>query len=359
MRRLSLWCATTLAIVLAAQPAPAAELHQSALPPLPQAVSNNAVAQLTVAGRDRLYSFLGLGSERTSAAISRNAYEFDPDTHRWHVLPPVPGNGRLASVAIGVDRFIYLFGGYTVSAAGAEVSMPELLRFDPLQQTYETMAPMPVPVDDTVALLWRQRYVLLVAGWSNSQNYERVQWFDTVGERWLADSAFPGTPVFGHAGGLLDDDLVVCGGVYVAGSSAGKRDYALSDACWHGKLNEKAVGEIQWKQLPTMPGPGRYRAAAVGTRLRGKHIVFVGGTDTPYNYNGIGYSGKTAQPLSTVVAYNLVSRRWEEWGTLATAGMDFRGLLELNGSLVTVGGMEAGPKVTPVVRRFVPPNRRR
>ncbi|MFN4290955.1 MAG: Kelch repeat-containing protein [Permianibacter sp.] len=359
MRRCSLRCAATLALLLVAGRAPAADLNQSALPPLPQAVSNNAVAQLNVAGRARLYSFFGLGSARTPAAISRNAYEFDPDTNRWHVLPPVPGNGRLASVAIGVDRIIYLFGGYTVSTNGAEDAVAELLRFDPLQQTYETMAPMPMPVIDSVALLWQQRHVLLVAGRDNHQPLNRVQWFDTVGERWLADTPYPGTPVFGHAGGLLDNELVICGGVFVAGRVAGRPDYALSDACWHGKLNEKVIGEIQWKQLPTMPGPGRYRAAAVGSRLRGKHIVFVGGTDTPYHDSGIDAQGKVAQPLSTVVAYNLLSRRWEEWGTLATAGMDFRGLLELNGSLVTVGGMEAGPKVTPVVRRFVPPNRRR
>lgn len=351
------WCCWALACVYGSL-AWSADIAQMALPPLPQALSNNAVAQLSFAERPRLYSFFGLGNERNPAAISRSAYEFDPDTNRWHVLPSVPGGGRLASVAVGVGRHIFLFGGYTVTSAGAELSTPELFRFDPLQQTYESLTAMPVPVDDSVALAWQERYVLLVSGWNNTQNLAEVQWFDTVSERWLAATPYPGTAVFGHAGGLLDNELVVCGGVYVAGSTAGKRDYALSDACWHGKLNEKQLGEIKWKQLPTMPGPGRYRAAATGTRLRGKHIVFAGGTDTPYNYNGVGYNGDKATPIRTVMAYNLVSRRWEEWGTLPTAGMDFRGLLELNGGLVTVGGMEAGPKVSPVVRRFVPPTRR-
>ncbi len=336
----------------------AEDLTQVALPPLPQPLSNNAVAQLSFAGRPRLYSFLGLGQARTPAAISRNAYEFDPDTGRWHLLPAVPGNGRLASVAIGLDRVIYLFGGYTVSTGGAEVSTPEVFRFDPLQRTYEAVAPMPVPVDDSIALSWQNRYVLLVSGWNNAANTDRVQWFDSVTERWLPAHAYPGTPVFGHAGGLLDDELVVCGGVYVAGSQGGRNQYTLSDACWYGKLDPKKIGEIRWKQLATMPGPGRYRAAAVGTRLRGRHIVFVGGSATPYNYDGIGYEGTAAEPVATVTAFNLNSRQWEDWGTLPTAGMDFRGLLELNGGLVTVGGMEKGQKVTPVVRRFVPPVRR-
>ena len=333
-------------------------LVQVALPPLPQPLSNNAVAQLSFAGRPRLYSFLGMGTGRNAGAISRSAYEFDPDTNRWHVLPAVPGSGRLATAAIGIGRSIFLLGGYTVSQQGAEVSTPEMLRFDPLLQTYETLAAMPIPVDDSVGLGWRDRYVLLISGWNNHSNSDQVQWFDTISERWLPSRPFPGTAVFGHAGGLLDNDLVVCGGAYVAGSTAGKRQYAQSDACWQGKLDEKQVGDIKWKQLSTMPGPGRYRAAAVGTRLRGRHIVFVGGSATPYNYNGVGYDGNTAEPLAAVVAYNLNSRRWEEWGNLPTAGMDFRGLLELNGGLVTVGGMEHGPKVTPVVRRFVPPSRR-
>lgn len=335
------------------------ELSQTALPPLPQALSNNAVVQLSFGGRPRLYSFFGLGNERTPAAISRNAYEFDPDTNRWHILPAVPGSGRLASVAVGVKRIVYLFGGYTVSTAGAEQSTPDVFRFDPLQQTYEHLAPMPVPVDDSVAFAWQDRYVLLVSGWNNTDNYGSVQWFDTVTEHWLPATPYPGIAVFGHAGGLLDNELVICGGVYVASSVGGQRQYTLSDACWYGKLDEKLRGEIKWKQLPTMPGPGRYRAAATGSRLRGRHIVFVGGTNTPYNYNGVGYSGDIAEPIASVVAYNLNSRRWEEWGALPTAGMDFRGLLELNGGLLTVGGMEAGPKVSPVVRRFIPPNRRR
>lgn len=333
-------------------------LAQVALPPLPQPLSNNAVAQLSFAGRPRLYSFLGIGPARNAAAISRSAYEYDPDTNRWHLMPAVLGSGRLASTAVGVGRSIFLFGGYTVSQAGAEVTTPELFRFDPLQQTYESLAPMPIPVDDTVSLAWQDRYILLVSGWNNVDNTDQVQWFDTVREQWLPSQTFPGTAVFGHAGGILDNEMVICGGVYVAGSRNGKRDYTLSDACWYGKLDEKQLGKISWKQLATMPGPGRYRAAALGTRLRGRHIVFVGGTDTPYNFDGIGYNGSVAEPLDMVVAYNLNARRWEEWGRLPTAGMDFRGLLELNGGLVTVGGMEKGPKVTPVVRRFVPPSRR-
>lgn len=334
-------------------------LSQVALPPLPQPLANNAVARLDIAGRFRLYSFLGLGSGKTATDITRAAYEFDADTGRWHVLPPVPGDARLASVAVGLGRYIYIFGGYTVAANGEEHSKPDVWRFDPLQRRYEKMPAMPKPVDDSVALVWRERYILLISGWHNDGNVRDVQLFDTVAERWSPATTFPGKTVFGHAAGILDDHLVLCGGVFVAGVEEKRRQYQLSDECWLGYLNEHQIGEIQWRSLSNHQGAARYRAAATGTRLRGRHIVFAGGTTRPYNYNGVGYDGIPADPIAPVMAFNLSSQSWENWGELSTPTMDHRGLLELNGGLVIVGGMEQGQKVTPVVRRFVPPTRRR
>ncbi|QGX38875.1 Kelch repeat-containing protein [Permianibacter aggregans] len=333
-------------------------LNQSALPPVPQPLANNAVARLDIAGRYRLYSFMGLGPGKAAEDISRAAYELDADTGRWHVLPPVPGPSRLASVAAGAGRYLYLFGGYTVAGNGEEVSTPEVWRFDPLQRRYDPMPPMPKPVDDSVALVWRERHILLISGWHNDGNVSDVQWFDTGAERWSKATAFPGKAVFGHAGGLLDDHMLICGGVYVAGVEQGRRQYRLSDECWLGYLNENVLGDIQWRPIKAPSSAFRYRAAATGTRLRGRHIVFAGGTQRPYNYNGIGYDGVPAEPVAEVMAFNLHNQTWENWGTLPTPTMDHRGLMELNGGLVTIGGMESGQKVTPVVRRFIPPTRR-
>lgn len=334
-------------------------LPQAPLPPLPQPLANNAIARLEIVGRYRLYSFMGIGPGLTAQDISRAAYEFDADSGRWHVLPPVPGSPRLASVAVGLGRYIYLFGGYTVAANGEELSTPEVWRFDPLQRRYEPSIAMPVPVDDSVALPWRDRYIVLISGWRNDANVADVQFYDTRAERWIKGTPFPGKPVFGHAAGILEDHIVQCGGVFVDGMRDGKRQYKMSEECWLGYLSETEIGKVQWRQIPVMPGGTRYRAGATGSQLRGRHIVFAGGSHGAYNFNGIGYDGLPSEPIASVTAFNLRNQNWESWGNLPTPTMDHRGLLELNGGFVSIGGMEAGQKVTPVVRRFIPPIKHR
>src|SRR3546814_5644271 len=79
----------------------------ASVPLLPAAVSNNAVAGLSVNGETRLYSFLGLGSGKQWRDISRAAYGWRYSSAPWTKLPPVPvSQGRLASVAAvaGGDR---------------------------------------------------------------------------------------------------------------------------------------------------------------------------------------------------------------------------------------------------------------
>ncbi len=59
----------------------------------------------------------------------------------------------------------------------------------------------------------------------------------------------------------------------------------------------KISTKIQWTKLPNHPGNARYRIAAGGSE-KDQKIYFSGGTDNPYNYNGIGYDGKPARAVS-------------------------------------------------------------
>lgn len=103
---------------------------------------------------------------------------------------------------------------------------------------------------------------------------------------------------------------------------------------------------IGLRPLPSLPGPARYRAAAAGTHLDGiRRIVFAGGTDNPYNYDGVGYDGRPAEPLDTVVSFNLDEQRWECHDSASTVTMDHRGLIAANGELVLIGGMDAERRV--------------
>lgn len=330
---------------------PGKAVLQRALPPLLQPLSNNAVAVLRIAGHERLYSFFGLGAGRSDHDIVRNAYEYDPDAGRWYALPAVPGPGRLGSSAIGIGRHIYIFGGYIVNEGGSETTSAEVWQFDPLHKDYRPMPALPLAVDDSVVLNYRDRYAILISGWAQSGTTPAVQIFDSVTETWSKGSPFVGEPVFGHAAALVGDELVVCGGVKARVVGKNKYEYSMVNACYRAFLDSKKPQQMHWQPMTMHPGLPRYRAALVAS-VSDKRMLLVGGSTTAYNYNGIGYNGQPAQPEAEVLALDLTSASWSAYGALKVAAMDLRGAVSFNGGWVTVGGMEAGQKVSPAVRWF-------
>jgi hypothetical protein len=108
---------------------------------------------------------------------------------------------------------------------------------------------------------------------------------------------------------LVDDTIVYIDGAYKnpAGESP---KYVASDECWTGKIDRGDVTKIQWTKLPAHPGTARYRIASVASD-RDDKIYFSGGTDNPYNYNGVGYDGKPSEPSPMTFAWNLRTSKWE------------------------------------------------
>lgn len=313
------------------------------LPPaLPVPHSNNAVARLSTGGGTRFYSFMGLTAGKTHADISRQAFEYEVKKARWRTLPDVPvDQGRLASTAVGLGGRIYLFGGYTVAADGTEVSTSEVLAFDPKTDSYAPRAPMPVPVDDSVALPFAGRYIYLVSGWHDKDNVALVQVYDTVEDRWSRATDWPGRPVFGHAGGIAGNKLVVTDGVTVLPGVSGRARFKLVADSWLGEIDRARPERIRWRKLPAHPGPPLYRIAAAGAS-KGDQILFAGGSPTAYNYNGEGYDGTPASPSARAFAFDFGKDRWVDLGETRKPSMDHRGLIEADGKFYTIGGMDGG-----------------
>jgi N-acetylneuraminic acid mutarotase len=316
-------------------------------PSLPVPVSNNAVAEITVDNVQYVMSFMGIGPGKTYQDISRQAWLWTSESGEWIKFPDVPvDRGRLASVAVGMQDHILLFGGYTVSKDGTEVSTPEVFMIDPREQTYERLADMPVPVDDTVALPYAGRYVFLVSGWHDVGNVGEVQRYDTLEDSWTAATAFPGVTVFGHAGGIVGNTLIVVGGVGVIAETDGQREFGAIDQAYKGTINPANPDEIEWQALPPTLGTNRYRMAATGD-ARDNRVFFAGGTERPYNYSGIGYDGEPAEPTGAAFAFDLKEDRWIHFDQLdRPPSMDHRGLLRLpDGALITIGGMGTNQQV--------------
>ncbi|NVJ68218.1 MAG: galactose oxidase [Gammaproteobacteria bacterium] len=320
---------------------------------LPQAISNNAVAKASIINNEGqetwFYSFNGLKKGKSWQDVSSVAFAVNPKSGESIQIPNVPGNsGRLASIAATVNNKIYIFGGYTVAEDHSEVSTPEVYRFNPQTKAYELVTMMPVPVDDSVALVYQNRYIYLVSGWHNDGNVSLVQVLDTHDMSWHQATPYPGAPVFGHAAGIVGNQMVISDGVKVLKVVDGKRHYGISDDNYLGTIDKTDFRQINWQKLPIHPGPARYRMATAGSE-RLNQIIFVGGSENPYNFNGIGYNGIPSEPSGLIFAYDLSNNQWQTLGKQKPATMDHRGLLEFEDDFYILGGMLERQETTPEI----------
>ena len=106
---------------------------------------------------------------------------------------------------------------------------------------------------------------------------------------------------------------------------------------YSGTIDPKNFTRIHWRKLPEHPGKTKYRMAATGM-VNNNKVVFVGGSENPYNYSGIGYDGVPSQPDNMSFAWNTITDKWEEFSPLKSATMDHRGLLDVENKLLIVGG---------------------
>ena len=328
-----------LATLLLAVPLPKYE-------PLPAPISNNAVASVKTRGSLLLFSLMGMGPKKTWDAVSNAAYSLDTDTGKWSEMHAVPGtSGRLAAAAAGAREHIFLFGGYVVDGQGGETTLPDVNVYEPLTDHWFRGEDMPVPVDDSVAGVYRDRYIYLVSGWSKTDTVNDVQVYDGQKNTWSKATPIPGTPVFGHAGALVGNTIVYVDGAH-KNPAGDKPKFVAADECWMGKIDHHDLTKIQWSKLPSHPGTARYRIAAGGSE-KDQKIYFYGGTDNPYNYNGLGYNGQPAEPSPVIFAFNVRTGKWETINpNTPEPTMDHRGLLVIQEGLVIVGGMQKGQQVT-------------
>ncbi|NRA66562.1 MAG: galactose oxidase [Pseudobacteriovorax sp.] len=320
--------------------------QQKLLPSLPIPISNNAVAS-SGTNKPTLFSFHGLLQGKTHKDVTNRAFALEYGASAWQELPPVPGPGRLASVAATVKNQVYIFGGYTVAKDGSEVSTPEVYVYDQRAKSYRLETKIPTPVDDSVALTYLDRYIYLVSGWHDKGNVTLVQIYDSQKKTWSKGTAYPGLGVFGHSAGIVGHQMLVCDGVIVAGIKNKKRQFAIHDACYLGEIDKKNPNNISWQKVAKHPGLPRYRSASVGFVSKGEsYVAFVGGSTNPYNYNGIGYNGVLSSPLTNHIVFDFRRKSWSLVSPIRLATMDHRGLLPYGDKFITIGGMIAGATVT-------------
>lgn len=316
------------------------------LQPLPVPVSNNAVAGIKVNGQLLVYSMTGIGAKKTWNAVTNAAYALNVKYDTWTAIKPVPGSGRLGATAAGVKEQVFLIGGYVPDPQGEQAIVPDVSIYEPVALRWYRGAELPIAVRDAVSGVYKDRYVYVIGGFTKNGPTNQVQLYDSETDKWTSATASPGLPVFGHAGGIVNDGIVYVGG---AMASSGKPGFTPSDEAWIGKIDRKDPRKIEWSKLPLPPSAARYRIAA-GASEKDQRIYFAGGSDKVYEFTGIGLDGTPAEPSPMTFAYNVKSSAWETIQQNApTPSMDHRGMAVSSDGLIIVGGMVSGQKVVATV----------
>ena len=309
-------------------------VDQSKIPPMPAAVSDNAVAALR-GGLD-VYSLMGVGAKKTWDDTTNKVYVLHISSAKWSEGRAVPGvGGRLGASAVGVKGQIFLFGGYLVDGQGGELTVSDVNAYLPEDRRWYRAEDIPVGVDRAVIGVNHDRYVYLVGGRSKNGPVNNVQVYDVEKNTWSQATPFPGAPVFGHAGGLTDDAIVyVDGAKKNTGSGA---PYVASDECWIGKIDHKDPTKIVWGKLPAHPGTARFGTVS-GEKDR--RVSFSGGSASPHNFKGLDYNGKPVEFSGVTFDYDVKTNRWETVSEdTFDVRSDTRGIVNTPIGPVIVGGM--------------------
>lgn len=317
------------------------EIEISQLPPLPEPISNNAVASYQDGGAYFLYSFGGIDSTLKYDGIHLRSYQFSSKENSWHRLPDLPDTlGKVAAAASRIGDIIYIVGGYHVFEDGHELSSNKVHRFHIPSNTFlEDAAPLPVAIDDHVQSVWKDSLLFVVTGWSDVRNTSTTQIFNPAKNEWVFGTPTPSQEEymsFGASGAIVKNELIYTGGAQY------EKFYPAQNSLRIGSINSEDPTEIVWR-MDSTNGRKAYRAAAL--EKNGK-ILWVGGSTETYNYDAIAYESRMiVQPSNQILEFDPPTGEWTTHKN-SFVPMDLRNVVWIaKDKFVIVGGIGNDAKV--------------
>ncbi len=319
---------------------------------LPEPVTNNAVAALEKDGRIMMYSFYGLDSTKRASGVHNKIFRIDPTSGESLNVGTLPDLGRLASSASVINNKAYVVGGYAVFENGKEKSSDHLFIFHPETEELTRGAALPIPIDDHVQGVWSEQLLFVISGWADSLCTNAVQVYNPKDDQWQLATPLPDEPgakVFGACGLIVGDTIYMLGGATFA------KFYPPSRSFYKGIIDPSNPLHITWQNAGEYPGEFRYRSA---TLFKDNQVLFIGGSNETYNYNGISYAEKKpVEPNTTLLVYDPGTGRFTtESSSLKT--MDLRGVVRnAQRNSYTLGGIVDQQQVTGELREVTPKER--
>jgi len=314
---------------------------------LPEGVSNNAIAGVTIGGETHVYTFGGIDESKQFGGIHKRCWHFNPSDNTWSSIPDLPtGAGRIAAGASTVKNKIYIIGGYEVFPNGLEASFDEVHVFDPQSNEFlPDGQSIPIPIDDHVQDVWRDSLIYIVTGWSDDGNVPDVQIYNPTLDNWEVGTSVPNSnfyKVFGGSGVIVQDTIF-----YLGGARFGS-NFPITTHLRKGIINPDDPTEIEWSFVSENMGIG-YRSGAIQI---GSKIYWIGGSEKTYNYDGIAYDNSGGvEPRMDWTVYDLNTGTVEIVSPSVEDAMpevmDLRGVVRnLEDQAILVGGMSGNQMVS-------------
>jgi N-acetylneuraminic acid mutarotase len=314
---------------------------------LPIKTTNQAVSEGYIKNKSYLYSFGGLDSSKLFSGIHQRSFRYNVKAGIWKEISSLPDSlGKIANAASRINDTIYIVGGYHVFKDGSERSSNKIHRFDIKQNKFlQDGASIPIPIDDHVQAIWRNKLIYVVTGWSDTENVPNVQIYDPKKNAWSEGTPVPNNHIyksFGASGTIIGDTIY-----YFGGAAMGK-NYPIQNYLRKGVINPKDPTEISWSYTIIDSLITGYRMAS----LNFKNIPFwFGGSSKTYNYNGIAYDKSGGvEPNQRILSFTNGKFKLEFNKNIP---MDLRGIVDIHDSIkYIIGGMDKNQKVTDKVYKL-------
>ncbi len=335
-------------VILGCQLLSAQNVSWEELSPMPSPITNNAVTGATVNDTAFVFSFAGMDTTKACGHAQLTSFKYNTVTDQWSTIADLPDelDGVVAAGASTIQNEVYIAGGYHIRDNCSEVSSNSLHRYNPETDTYTKLANIPIAIDDHVQTVYKDSLLYIITGWSNTTNVVQVQIYDPTTDTWSMGTPVKTSPdwrVFGASGVIFQNTIYYAGGASLTCNNSSC--FAPTTLLRIGQIDENEPTEITWTSIESPIAQG-YRMASVASN---DNMLWIGGSDLTYNFDGIDYNGTGGvapstdlKTLNTSLVLNLGIIE-----NVLPPVMDLRGIAKLDKhNFIICGGMTPGQKVT-------------
>ena len=137
----------------------------------------------------------------------------------WSPVASLPAARYNFPAVFDHTNYIYIFGGYTDTVSGVEIS--SVLRYSVSKNTWTNMAAMPIPTAGSAAALGADGKIYVVGGVSGGVPTDAVEVYNSAANSWTLSTPLP-EPLTGSAMGVDSlGRLIVMGGTDTNGYGVG------------------------------------------------------------------------------------------------------------------------------------------